>query len=190
MPAICALVVAGLCLQAPYDRAVDLSAFFTPTPAADPHVVRRLGVRIEAYQSDNPVPHATDGLPESCLGASCVLYAKTCSGDGLDCEWDWGGVPGAGADFYTRTFIIKATSSPAMDRAERAISVEAVDGGPTIPLTQLSIASPLGYLPVCTSGQVDGSRCVNPFYGRIPDAVPRSRHRGEGAVESSPSNAR
>ena len=176
-PSVCAAVLAGLCLQAPYDRAVDEHAFVVPALEAKASVVQRLGVRVEVYHGDDFRPHVADGLHRACVGGSCILYAKTCSDDRLHCEWDWGAEPARDRpDFYTWTFTISARSTEAMVRAERAISVQ-VDRQ-TVPLTELSTRSNLDYRPPCAGGEE--ATCVNPFYGRIPLLEVRIRRPASG----------
>ena len=118
----CAVVLAGLCIAAPYDRATQLSAMYRPddgrTGVADPEVVRRLGVRIDAYQSDLILSKLTAGAAATCVNGGCVIYAKSCSADGLECLYEWAIAP-KGAPWVTGTlkFSIHATSAAAMRAA-------------------------------------------------------------------------
>jgi hypothetical protein len=170
----CALVLAGLCLQSPYDKATNLNAMYAfndGTGVAQPDAVRRLGVRIEAYQSDNIRTQDPSGLPRACAGPACVAYLKTCSADGLQCEWDWGRAPGKDEPFGTLTVWIGATSIAAMAAAERAIAVEwepSKGARLSVPLAALSERSSLAYLPPCTA--VVQSGCASMFEGRVPMA--------------------
>jgi hypothetical protein len=172
MTPACALVLAGLCLQSPYDKATNLNAMYAfsdGTGVARPEAVRRLGVRIEAYQGDNIVAQDPTGLPRACVGVACIAYLKTCSDDGLQCEWDWGRAPGKDAGFGALTVWIGATSAAAMDAAVRAIAVQwwSGEGTPTpVPLAALGERSSLAYLPPCTAAVQTG--CVNMFVGRVP----------------------
>jgi hypothetical protein len=170
----CAVVLAGLCLQSPYDKATNLNAMYAfsdGTGVAQPDAVRRLSVRIEAYQSDNIRAQDPSGLPRACAGSACVAYLKTCSADGLQCEWDWGRAPGKDEPFGTLTVWIGATSIAAMAAAERAIAVEwepSKGARLSVPLAALSERSSLAYLPPCTA--VVQSGCANMFEGRVPMA--------------------
>ena len=182
MTPACAIVLAGLCLRSPYDKAADLIAMYHLSDGAgvaQPAVVRRLGVLIEAAVSD-VVDRSQDptGLPRACVSEICVTYLKTCSVDGLQCEWDWDRAPNAGGRRYisTRTVWIKAESRTAMAAAVQALAVQAGEGElrPSVALATMDQLSPLGYLPPCDAAfQKD---CVNLFYGRVPE-VPLTREQ-------------
>jgi hypothetical protein len=184
MTPACAMVLAGLCLQSPYDKATDLVAMYAfgdgVTGVAQPAAVRRLGVRIAIYQSDNIRERDPAGLPRACVGEACEIYLKTCSGDGLRCEWDWGGARND-PRFVTDSLWIDATSSGAMESAVQAISVQWWSGkGPTVPvpLSAMSQRSDLHYVRPC-EGTVQ-TDCINPFLGRVPEAKTTREPRMRG----------
>jgi hypothetical protein len=188
MPAgvACAVLLAGTCVQAPYDRATELLAMYSYSNGdgvPHPQVQKRLGVRIVAAQTDDLIARDTAGTARACRGDACVLYVKTCSADGRECEYDWGRAwpPGPGnlngAIFYNVVLWIKATSAEAMSRATAALSVVAgPDESPVfVPVAAMNVASRLEYWPPCAAGTKDHPSqdppgCVNLFYGRAPDA--------------------
>ena len=167
------MVLAGLCLQSPYDKATDLVAMYAfsdgVTGVAQPAAVRRLGVRIKVYQSDDLRERDPAGLPRACVGQACEIYLKTCSDDGLRCEWDWGGASN-GPRFVTDSLWIEATSRKTMDSAVQAISAEWWSGKDLtvlVPLSTMAQRSDLNYVRPC-EGEVQ-SDCINPFLGRVPE---------------------
>ena len=192
MPVGCAVILAGLCLQAPYDRAVDLEAFYRMTDAktgarlgvAQPAAVKALGVRIEVYSGDDLQPHETAGLSRACAGESCLLYAKTCAADGLVCEWDWGPNPSPGEGLRSFTVLVTAKTPAAMAKAISAASIRPADQG-YVPLAAMKAPSPYAFRPPC-EGEVS-SDCTNLFYGLIP--VLGRRGRGATPMWEAPNSA-
>jgi hypothetical protein len=185
MTPACALVFAGFCVHSPYDRAVNVNSMVAVYDVAgnrlgvaQPEAVRRLGARIEAYQSDLIRPQDPTGLPKACSGKACVIYLKTCSDDGLACEWDWGSPSEQTPYVSTETVWIGATSASAMKAAVRAISVESWRQGRApvpIPLAALDQPSSFAYARPCTATvQTD---CVNMFDGRVPVATATREQR-------------
>jgi hypothetical protein len=135
----CAIVLAGLCLVAPYDKAVDLNAMYAIVDAhghrlaSEPDAVRRLGVKIDAYQSDNIVFKQSAATAEACAGQDCVRYARACAPNGLICYVEWGRLQsarGRSAEpiLITRAFSISAVSVEAMRRANEALFVDGSAG--------------------------------------------------------------
>jgi hypothetical protein len=166
----CVLILASLCLPAPYDRATDLRASWAVsdgrTGVAQADVVARLGVRITAVQSDNLRPRQISGLARACNGRTCLLYLRTCTPSGLRCEWDWGVAPTAKAPgFYTREVLIDAASPAAMTRAVAALSINPETGAPAVPLAAMNVTAALPYRPPCNGPQ---TASCDVSYDRIP----------------------
>ena len=168
----------GVMPAIPYDEAADLVAMYAfsdgVTGVAQPSAVRRLGVRIEIYQSDDLRERDQAGLPRACVSQACEIYAKTCSDDGLRCEWDWGGASD-NPRFVTDSLWIDATSRGAMDSAVHAISAQWWSGKDLtvlVPLSTMAQRSDLNYVRPC-EGEVQ-SDCIN-LLGRVPEANGLSR---------------
>jgi hypothetical protein len=183
----CAIVLAGLCLPAPYQHAASygsaLSDICDVKPHhcyshVDPRWARRLGVQIDTYETDDMEAKVSTGLPRACQGDVCVLYLRACTADGLECEYDWGKLyapsPGNldGTVFYNVVFRLKAKSAAAMKRAVANLSVEVTTNKePTlVPVSSMTVASASRYDPACDEPHAPDA-CPNLMYGRVPRAV-------------------
>jgi len=181
-------VLAGLCLVAPYDKVADLNATYAIVGAhghrlaSEPDVVRRLGVKIEVYQSDNIVFKQPATAAEACTGQDCVRYARACSPDGLTCYVEWGRPrpakdPSADPILVTRAFSISAVSVDAMRRADEVLFVDGsagADGSRFIPLAAMRAVSATPYHRACDK-HYSGPDCVNLFVGILPPLPRRDR---------------
>jgi len=180
MTPACAIVLAGLCLPAPYDKATDLVAMYAISGGvgrAQPAVIYRLGVKIDAIQADNLVPKAAEGVPETCVRTACVRYVKSCSPDGLVCQVEWGELTPENARapmgpvVSTSEFILRAGTGAAMRATQQALFVEVrpKDGDPVyIPVASMSELSSTAYRPLCEQGE-NPPGCTNNYFGLLPD---------------------
>jgi len=172
----CAVILAGLCVAAPFDRATQLHAMYAYTDGrtgvADPDLVRRLGVQIDLWRSDNLVAKDTTGGRRACGDAGCVVYIAVCSQDGLDCRYEWKADTPHGFEGATGTLTMHARSEVEMEHARNAVFVRTGAGiGDWISSVSLT-ADPANLLPEC--GDETVARCYNPFVGLWPP-VPRQR---------------
>ncbi len=173
MGAICAVVLAGVCIAAPYEHAVTLNALYTNPTTADaerPAAIERLGARIDIWLSDNLATKNKIGGRSVCGERGCVIYAAVCAPDGLECRYEWDSAPydlGTGG-----TLTMHARSRADMERARKAVFVQ------TGILTEewMSFASfkldTARLLPQC--GRDPASDCYNPYVG-LWLAAPRQR---------------
>ena len=175
MGAICAIVLAGVCIAVPYEHAVTLNAFYTNPTTADaerPAAIERLGARIEIWRSDNLVTKDTTGGQRACGDGGCVVYTAACSPNDLECRYEWKAEAPRGFEGASGTLTMHARSRVEMERARKAVFVRTgTDVGDWIPLAGLRIER-ANLLAGCGNNPL--ASCYNPYAGLWPP-VPRQR---------------
>jgi hypothetical protein len=176
----CAIVLAGLCLPAPYDKVTDLEAMYAfnnGAGRAQQAVVDKLGIRIRAIQTDNIVAKAADDAPEACQELACVRYVKSCSPDGLECQIEWGEVSAEStkrfgvATVYTLEFTLAARSVVAMRAVQNALYVAPSGYSQQrvyIPVAAMTVLSSQPYQPFC-DGRGQPAGCRTTAFGLFPN---------------------
>ena len=146
---------------------------------AQASTLRKLGVKIRAYVTDNIVSKEAAGIPEACVDGLCVGYLKSCTRDGLICEFEWGRFSSLGPTktgrrvLTTLEFSISARSVEIMQRTEEALFVEAArEGGNAtlIPVSAMHTESePLD--PATCRNSDPLPDCIHTVNALIPPAI-------------------
>ena len=166
LAAVCAVVWASVCIPVPYDRVAALESIFRPAHYHDPRArdVRRLGVRLTAYQPDNFFDQDPNGLSALCEDRVCVRYRKRCDPSGRICSYRWGvfrpTANGSGAGFWSEAIDIHASSRRARLRAEAKLLMQIDPGDGTStrqwPLSRLTALSATSEIAACPIAMTPG----------------------------------